>query len=52
MTVNPATAKLDEADLHISGERASLLEFAKTMLPLQKDASGAWTLKRKGGENK
>lgn len=52
VVVNTATAKLDEADILISGERASLLEYAKTMLPLQKDASGAWTLKRKGGESK
>jgi len=52
VVVNTVTAKLDEADILISGERASLLEYAKTMLPLQKDASGAWTLKRKGGESK
>lgn len=52
LTVNPNTARLDEADLAISGERAALLEYAKTMLPLKKEASGGWTLKRKGGENK
>jgi len=52
LTVNPSTARLDEADLAISGERAALLEYAKTMLPLKKESSGGWTLKRKGGENK
>ena len=52
MTVNPHTLKLDEADLSISGERTALLEYVKTMLPLQKESSGAWTLKRKGGEGK
>lgn len=52
LTVNPNTARLDEADLAISGERTALLEYAKTMLPLKKEPSGGWTLKRTGGENK
>ncbi len=52
MTVNLHTLKLDEADISISGERTALLEYVKTMLPLQREASGTWTLKRKGGENK
>ena len=52
MTVNLDTLRLDEADLAISGERTALLEYVKTMLPLQKEASGIWTLKRKGGDSK
>jgi hypothetical protein len=52
MTMNLKTLRLDEAELSISGDRTALLEYVKSMLPLQKEASGTWTLKRKGGDSK
>ena len=48
MDVNPSLLRLDEADLSIQGERAALLEYVRTMLPLKKEASGAWTMKKGG----
>ncbi len=49
LKMNSRTAKLEEADLSIGGDRVAILEYVKGMLPLQKDDSGTWTLKIKGG---
>jgi len=39
---------LDEADLSIRGEQAGVFESFRSFLPLTRDASGGWTLKREG----
>lgn len=52
LTVDLRSIKIGTADMTITGERANLMELAKTMLPLQKGDSGGWRLYRKGGADK
>ena len=52
LTVDLRSMKIGTADMTITGERANLMELAKTMLPLQKGDSGGWRLYRKGGADK
>jgi hypothetical protein len=51
LKMNSRTGMPEEADLSIGGDRAALIEYVKGMLPFSKDASGAWTLKMRGGGN-
>ncbi len=52
LSVNLQTRKIEEAEMAISGERSDLLELAKAVLPLSKEPSGDWILRRKRGESK
>ncbi|MDI9387673.1 MAG: hypothetical protein QM441_00415 [Synergistota bacterium] len=52
LSVNLQSMKIGTADMSISGERADLMELAKTMLPLQKGDAGGWRLFRKEGADK
>ncbi len=52
LSVNLQTRKIEEAEMAISGERSDLLELAKTILPLSKEPSGDWILRRKRVESK
>ena len=50
VVVSPVKFTLEEADLSLGGERAQLLEFFRSVLPLRQEKPGSWTLK-KGGTN-
>lgn len=39
---------LDGADIVLGGDRVALLEYLRTLLPLNKEKEGVWTLKRGG----
>lgn len=46
--VSPSKMSFEEGNVTIRGERSGLLEFFRSMLPLNRNDSGSWTLKKGG----